>query len=228
MYETIKTELSGGILTLTLNRPDKMNAYTEQMNAELLDFYRNVDADDDVRVIVVTGAGRAFCAGMDLSEGGSTFASEQSAEDYRDLGGQVSNQIYEVKKPVIAAIDGFCLGGGMELALACHMRICSDRSRLGQPEINLGVIPGAGGTQRLTRFVGKSKAMEMCLTGRMMDAGEAELASEDDESPQSTAEDSSAAISGTSVASFQPSHPFCHTWCLASGAAWTAATAADS
>ncbi|WP_260107716.1 enoyl-CoA hydratase-related protein [Planococcus sp. 107-1] len=131
MYETIKTELKEGILTLTLNRPDQMNAYTEKMNEELLDFYKNVNSDDAVRVIVVTGSGRAFCAGMDLSEGGSTFSSEQPAEDYRDLGGQVSLQVYEVNKPIIAAINGPAVGIGMTMTLPMDIRIVKKDAKIG-------------------------------------------------------------------------------------------------
>ena len=173
LYETIKTELSGGILTLTLNRPDKMNAYTEQMNAELLDFYRTMDADDDIRVVVVTGAGRAFCAGMDLSEGGATFASEQSAEEYRDLGGQVSNQIYEVKKPIIAAINGPAVGIGMTMTLPMDIRIVKTGVKIGFVFGRRGIGPEASSGWFLPRIVGIGKALEWTLTGRYIPTSEA-------------------------------------------------------
>ena len=173
LYETIKTELSDGILTLTLNRPDKMNAYTEQMNEELLDFYSNVNADDAVRVIVVTGAGRAFCAGMDLSDGGATFASEQSSEDYRDLGGQVSNQVYEVNKPIIAAINGPAVGIGMTMTLPMDIRIVKKDVKIGFVFGRRGIGPEASSGWFLPRLVGIGKALEWTLTGRYIPTSEA-------------------------------------------------------
>lgn len=173
MYETIKTELKEGILTLTLNRPDQMNAYTEKMNEELLDFYKNVNSDDAVRVIVVTGSGRAFCAGMDLSEGGSTFSSEQSAEDYRDLGGQVSLQVYEVNKPIIAAINGPAVGIGMTMTLPMDIRIVKKDAKIGFVFGRRGIGPEASSGWFLTRLVGIGKALEWTLTGRYIPTGEA-------------------------------------------------------
>lgn len=173
LYETIKTELSDGILTLTLNRPEKMNAYTEQMNEELLDFYRKVNDDDEVRVIVVTGAGRAFCAGMDLSDGGSTFASEQNAEEYRDLGGQVSNQVYEVKKPIIAAINGPAVGIGMTMTLPMDIRIVKKDAKIGFVFGRRGIGPEASSGWFLPRIVGIGKALEWTLTGRYIPTAEA-------------------------------------------------------
>ena len=173
MYETIKTDLKDGILTLTLNRPDKMNAYTEKMNEELLHFYKEVNNDDEVRVIVVTGSGRAFCAGMDLSEGGSTFSSEQSAEDYRDLGGQVSLQVYEVNKPIIAAINGPAVGIGMTMTLPMDIRIVKKDAKIGFVFGRRGIGPEASSGWFLPRLVGIGKALEWTLTGRYIPTSEA-------------------------------------------------------
>lgn len=173
MYETIKTELQDGILTLTLNRPDNMNAYTEKMNEELLHFYREVNGDDSVRVIVVTGSGRAFCAGMDLSEGGSTFSSEQSSDEYRDLGGQVSMQVYEVNKPIIAAINGPAVGIGMTMTLPMDIRIVKKDTKIGFVFGRRGIGPEAASGWFLPRVVGIGKALEWTLTGRYIPTAEA-------------------------------------------------------
>ncbi|ANU27307.1 enoyl-CoA hydratase-related protein [Planococcus versutus] len=172
MYETIKTELQNGILTLTLNRPDHMNAYTEKMNDELLHFYKNVNFNDDVRVIIVTGSGRAFCAGMDLSEGGSTFSSEQSSEDYRDLGGQVSLQVYEVNKPIIAAINGPAVGIGMTMTLPMDIRIVKKDTKIGFVFGRRGIGPEAASGWFLPKLVGIGKALEWTLTGRYIPTAE--------------------------------------------------------
>lgn len=173
LYETIKTELQDGILTLTLNRPDNMNAYTEKMNEELLHFYREVNGDDSVRVIVVTGSGRAFCAGMDLSEGGSTFSSEQSSDEYRDLGGQVSMQVYEVNKPIIAAINGPAVGIGMTMTLPMDIRIVKKDTKIGFVFGRRGIGPEAASGWFLPRVVGIGKALEWTLTGRYIPTAEA-------------------------------------------------------
>ena len=173
MYETIKTELQDGILTLTLNRPENMNAYTEKMNEELLHFYREVNGDDSVRVIVVTGSGRAFCAGMDLSEGGSTFSSEQSSDEYRDLGGQVSMQVYEVNKPIIAAINGPAVGIGMTMTLPMDIRIVKKDTKIGFVFGRRGIGPEAASGWFLPRVVGIGKALEWTLTGRYIPTAEA-------------------------------------------------------
>ncbi|TWT06780.1 enoyl-CoA hydratase [Planococcus sp. CPCC 101016] len=173
MYETIKTELQDGILTLILNRPDKMNAYTEKMSEELLHFYKEVNHNDNVRVIVVTGSGRAFCAGMDLSVGGSTFSSEQSSEEYRDLGGQVSLQVYEVNKPVIAAINGPAVGIGMTMTLPMDIRIVKKDAKIGFVFGRRGIGPEASSGWFLPRLVGIGKALEWTLTGRYIPTAEA-------------------------------------------------------
>lgn len=173
LYETIKTELQDGIMTLTLNRPDYMNAYTEKMSEELLHFYKNVNGNDDVRVIIVTGSGRAFCAGMDLSEGGSTFSSEQSSEDYRDLGGQVSLQVYEVNKPIIAAINGPAVGIGMTMTLPMDIRIVKKDTKIGFVFGRRGIGPEAASGWFLPKIVGIGKALEWTLTGRFIPTTEA-------------------------------------------------------
>ncbi len=167
-YETITVEKRGAVGVLTINRPDKLNALNYKVHEEgvvALDGLRN---DSDVRVVVITGAGeKSFVAGADISE----FAGKTPAEQ-RDLFHErtLFNSLDTFPKPVIAMINGFCLGGGCELALACDLRYASEKARFGQPEINLGIIPGGGGTQRLTRLVGEGKSMEMILTGDMIDA----------------------------------------------------------
>lgn len=173
MYKTIKTDLKDGVLTLTLNRPDQMNAYTEKMNEELLHFYRGVNEDDAVRVVVVTGSGRAFCAGMDLSEGGSTFASGETAEDYRDLGGQVSMQVYEVNKPIIAAINGPAVGIGLTMTLPMDIRVVKKGTKIGFVFGRRGIGPEAASGWFLPRIAGIGKALEWTLTGRYIPTEEA-------------------------------------------------------
>ncbi|WP_088006052.1 enoyl-CoA hydratase-related protein [Indiicoccus explosivorum] len=173
MYETIKTELNDGVLILTLNRPDKMNAYTVKMNSELLHAYQEADQNDDVRVIIVTGNGRAFCAGMDLSEGGATFASEESPEEYRDLGGQVSIQVYDMKKPIIAAINGAAVGIGLTMTLPMDIRILQQDAKIGFVFGRRGIGPEAASGWFLPRIVGIGKALEWTLTGRYIPAEEA-------------------------------------------------------
>lgn len=173
MYKTIKTDLQDGILTLTLNRPDALNAFTYQMSEELLHFYKNVNDNDDVRVIVVTGSGRAFCAGMDLSEGDSTFASDTSAEEFRDIGGQLSLQVLEVRKPIIAAINGPAVGIGMTMTLPMDIRIVKKDAKIGFVFGRRGVGPEAASGWLLPRIVGIGKAMEWTLTGRYIPTAEA-------------------------------------------------------
>lgn len=163
-------------MTLTLNRPDQMNAYTDQMNEELLHFYKEVNSNDDVRVIIVTGSGRAFCAGMDLSVGGSTFSSEEASEDYRDLGGQVSMQVYEVNKPIIAAINGPAVGIGMTMTLPMDIRIVKRDTKIGFVFGRRGIGPEAASGWFLPRVVGIGKALEWTLTGRFIPTSEALIA----------------------------------------------------
>lgn len=171
MPENILLERRGRVALITINRPDKLNALnikTRQETAEALDELR---ADDSVRVVVITGAGgKAFVAGADINEfAGRTAVQQRSVMKAKSI----FTATEDFPRPIIAMIDGFCLGGGCELALSCDLRIASDKSRFGQPEINLGIIPGGGGTQRLTRLVGEGKAMQMILTGEMIDAQEA-------------------------------------------------------
>ena len=170
-YETIIVEVSDHIALIKLNRPDALNALSSQLLGELADAVTAAEANDSVRVMVITGSEKAFAAGADIKE-----MSEKSFVDVftEDLFGPETRVLTSARKPIIAAVAGYALGGGCELAMMCDFIIAADTAKFGQPEINLGVIPGIGGTQRLTRFVGKSKAMEMNLTGRFMDAEEAE------------------------------------------------------
>jgi len=172
-YQTLLTSLENGIFTITINRPDKLNALNktviEELSAALDEVYNN----KEIKCAIITGAGpKAFVAGADITEfltldagGGAALAAK----------GQeiVFNKIENCLKPVIAAVNGFALGGGCELAMSCHFRLASENAKFGQPEVNLGLIPGYGGTQRLTQLVGKGKAMELMMTAHMIDANEA-------------------------------------------------------
>jgi enoyl-CoA hydratase len=170
-YEMILTETQGAVAVIRLNRPQALNALCDQLMTELGDALRGYDRDPAIAAIVVTGSEKAFAAGADIKEmKDRTFP----AVYFNDFIAERWETVLEIKKPVIAAVAGFALGGGCELAMMCDLIIAADTAKFGQPEINLGIIPGAGGSQRLTRAVGKSKAMEMILTGRMMDAAEAE------------------------------------------------------
>jgi enoyl-CoA hydratase len=170
-YETLIVEIEEHVGLIRLNRPDALNALNTQILEELGEVLTEMDASNRVRAIVVTGSEKAFAAGADVKEMTTKGFVEMFLEDYFT---GPSETIMRCRKPIIAAVAGYCLGGGCELAMTCDFIIAADNARFGQPEINLGVIPGLGGTQRLARFVGKSKAMEMCLTGRFMDAAEAE------------------------------------------------------
>jgi enoyl-CoA hydratase len=171
-YETLIVERDGAVATVTLNRPKVLNALNQRTIAELGQAIDELEADPDVRVIILTGAGdRAFVAGADINE-----LATQSPVNGRDLarrGQTLFARIEQLGKPVIAAIGGFALGGGCELAMACTFRVAADTAKLGQPEVNLGLIPGYGGSQRLPRLVGKDRAMELILTGRQVTADEA-------------------------------------------------------
>lgn len=168
MYETITVEKRGKVAVITINRPDKLNALNSRVHAEGVAALDELRRDDNVVVVVLTGSGdRAFIAGADISEfEGQTPVSQRSQFQDRTL----FNSIDMFPKPIIAMVNGFCLGGGNELALACDIRVCNDNAKFGQPEINLGIIPGGGGTQRLTRMIGEGRSMEMNLIGDMIDA----------------------------------------------------------
>jgi enoyl-CoA hydratase len=170
-YETLIVEIEEHICLIKLNRPDALNALNTKLLAELCDALESADGNDKVRCVVITGSEKAFAAGADIKEMSDKSFTEVFTED---LFASASDRMIRIRKPIIAAVSGYALGGGCELAMACDFIIASDTAKFGQPEINLGVIAGMGGSQRLTRFVGKSKAMDMNLTGRFMDAEEAE------------------------------------------------------
>jgi enoyl-CoA hydratase len=164
-------KLEGRIALLTVNRPDKMNALNGEVRDALFDAFRLLASDDDVRVVVITGAGeKAFIAGADIAE----FKDARAVEQYRSMqAGNIYSLMEGFPKPIIAMINGYCLGGGCELAMACDMRIASTRAKLGQPEINLGLIPGGGGTQRLPRLVGEGHANHLIMSGALIGGEEA-------------------------------------------------------
>lgn len=170
-YETIIVEVEDHVALITLNRPNALNALNDQLLGELADALTGCQNNEKVRCIVITGSEKAFAAGADIK-----MMAEKSFVDVfaGDLFTPESEQILRVRKPIIAAVSGYALGGGCELAMMCDFIIASDTAKFGQPEINLGVVAGLGGTQRLTRAIGKAKAMDMNLTGRFMDAEEAE------------------------------------------------------
>jgi enoyl-CoA hydratase len=170
-YEMILAETRGRVGLVTLNRPKALNALCDQLMTELGQAMAAFDADPAIGAIVLTGSEKAFAAGADIKEMKVRTYPDVYKEDFI---GKRWEAVLTIQKPVIAAVAGFALGGGCELAMMCDMIIAADTAKFGQPEINLGIIPGAGGSQRLTRVVGKSKAMDMILTGRMMDAAEAE------------------------------------------------------
>jgi enoyl-CoA hydratase len=172
-YVRLVVEIGDHIGEIRLDRPEAMNALNAGLLRELADAIAEMYASNRVRAIIVTGSEKAFAAGADIKEMAERSFVDMFLED--DLAGPV-DAIMACRKPIVAAVAGYCLGGGCELAMVCDFIIAADTAKFGQPEINLGVIPGLGGTQRLARFVGKSKAMEMCLTGRFMDAEEAERA----------------------------------------------------
>jgi enoyl-CoA hydratase len=169
-YETIIVETRGKVGLITLNRPKALNALNSQVLAELLAATGTFEADQGIGAIVITGSEKAFAAGADIKEMQAKSYVDAYMEDFFSGWEAFARN----RKPMIAAVAGYALGGGCELAMMCDFIIAADSAKFGQPEITLGVMPGMGGSQRLTRFVGKSKAMDMCLTGRMMDAAEAE------------------------------------------------------
>jgi enoyl-CoA hydratase len=169
-YETILLETHGRVGLITLNRPQALNALNSQIIGELNHALDGLEADSNIGCIVLTGSKKAFAAGADIKEMSELTYPQIYLDDLFSDSDRVANR----RKPIIAAVNGFALGGGCELALMCDFILAGDNAKFGQPEINLGVLPGMGGTQRLTRAVGKAKAMEMCLSGRLIDAVEAE------------------------------------------------------
>jgi len=161
-----------GIATVTINRPDKLNALNSQTVSELAEAFAQVEADDAIRALILTGAGeKAFVAGADIS--GFGWATKEAASEGSSSGSLIFRRLETSRKPSVAAVNGFALGGGLELALCCTVRIASENARMGLPEVKLGIIPGYGGTQRLPRIVGRGRALEMILTGDPIDAAEA-------------------------------------------------------
>lgn len=170
-YENILVERRDNVGLMTLHRPQALNALCGPLMDELTHAIETFEKDDAIGCMVLTGSEKAFAAGADIKEMSDKSYADVMREDFITANWEAAAK---ARKPIIAAVAGYALGGGCELAMMCDFILAADTAKFGQPEINLGVIPGAGGTQRLTRFVGKSKAMEMCLTGRMMDADEAE------------------------------------------------------
>lgn len=169
-YQTISLVTAGAVATVKLNRPEALNALNSTMVREVVGALDALEADDSVRCVVLTGSDKAFCAGADVREMAKLSAAEISSSDHLRA---VWERAWKFRKPLVAALSGYALGGGLELAMCCDIIVASEGTKLGQPEINIGIIPGGGGTQRLARAVGKYKAMEMILTGGMISAGEA-------------------------------------------------------
>lgn len=171
MYETIKYEVNGAIATVTVSRPKAMNALNSQVLDELYDTFGEIGENENIRAAILTGEGKAFVAGADIGEMSKLNSVEGRA--FGEKGHRTMNRIENLEKPVIAAVNGFALGGGCELAMACDIRIASERAKFGQPEVNLGLIPGFGGNLRLPRLVGKGMAKYMILSAEMIGAEEA-------------------------------------------------------
>jgi enoyl-CoA hydratase len=169
MYTTLVTSLEKGIFIVTVNRPDKMNALNKDVMSDLETVTDEIETNPEIKAVILTGSGqKAFVAGADISEfvGLSNKEGKALAKRGQDIFFKIENST----KPIVAAVNGFALGGGCELAMACHFRVASDNAKFGQPEVNLGLIPGYGGTQRLSRLIGKGRALELLLTGNMIDA----------------------------------------------------------
>ncbi|MDP4260664.1 MAG: enoyl-CoA hydratase-related protein [Bacteroidota bacterium] len=172
MYSTLLTNLSEGIFTITVNRPDKLNAINHTLMQELGEAVDEVYVNKDIKTAILTGAGpKAFVAGADISE--FLGLTREQGQALSAKGHRIFDRIEHSPKPIVAAVNWFALGGGCELAMACHFRLCSSNARFGQPEVNLGLIPGYGGTQRLPQLIGKARALELTMTGAMIDAREA-------------------------------------------------------
>ena len=172
-YQNLIVDRRGKVGLITLNRPKVLNSLSAELMTELAQALDEFEADDKIGAVVLTGSEKAFAAGADIKEMQAKNWPRTYVEDFITAGWE---RVATCRKPVVAAVAGYALGGGCEVAMMCDFILAADTAKFGQPEITLGVLPGAGGTQRLTRLVGKSKAMEMCLTGRMMDAEEAERA----------------------------------------------------
>lgn len=171
-YDNLIVEVADGIATVTVDRPDRMNALNSATETELQDAFAKIPRDDEVRGVIVTGTGeKAFVAGADIGELSGLGATE--GKEFAFQGQTTFTRIAQCPRPVVAAVNGYALGGGCELALACHLRVASETARFGLPEVSLGLIPGHGGTQRLARIVGVGRALEMVLTGRQVAASEA-------------------------------------------------------
>lgn len=171
-YQNLILSTTNNIATVTINRPDKLNALNRQILEELNKLFTGIENSREISVVILTGAGeKAFVAGADIKE--LAQLNKLTGEEFSSFGQSVFNRIENLDKPVIAAVNGFALGGGCELALACHIRLASESAKFGQPEVNLGIIPGYGGTQRLARIVGKGRALEYILTGDMIPSSEA-------------------------------------------------------
>ncbi len=171
-YQYLKLEDFNGIRTITINRPESLNALNTQTMAEIKNAFQEVYDDNSVRGVIVTGAGeKSFVAGADIKE--ISELNEVTARKFAENGQEIFSMIENLEKPVIAAVNGFALGGGCELAMACHIRLASSNAKFGQPEVNLGLIPGYGGTQRLTQLIGKGKAIELMITGDTVSAEDA-------------------------------------------------------
>ncbi|MEI9811014.1 MAG: enoyl-CoA hydratase-related protein [Bacteroidota bacterium] len=172
MYSTLLVQTENGICTITINRPDKLNALNKAVFDDLNTAFDEIGSNRDIKSVIITGAGaKAFVAGADITE--FSGLTKEQAKVLAKRGQDTFFRIENSSKPVVAAVNGFALGGGCELAMACHFRVASDNAKFGQPEVNLGLIPGYGGTQRLIQLAGKGKAMELLMSAQLIDAGEA-------------------------------------------------------
>ncbi|MEO6231782.1 MAG: enoyl-CoA hydratase-related protein [Ferruginibacter sp.] len=172
MYTTLITELKAGIFIVTINRPEKLNALNKDVFTDLDAVVNEINSREDIKSAIITGSGaKAFVAGADITE--FNGLSKEEAKALAQRGQDIFLKIERSHKPIVAAVNGFALGGGCELAMACHFRIASDNAKFGQPEVNLGLIPGYGGTQRLTQLIGKGRAIELLISGNMVDANTA-------------------------------------------------------
>lgn len=172
MYTTLLTSLDAGIYTITINRPDKLNALNKDVFTDLNTALDEIERNPEIRSVIITGAGpKAFVAGADITEFGGL--NKEAAMALAKRGQDIFARIENSSKPIVAAVNGFALGGGCELAMSCHFRIAGENAKFGQPEVNLGLIPGYGGTQRLVQLIGKGKAMELLVSAHMIDANEA-------------------------------------------------------